>query len=385
LGNEGLNRDAEVKLVSVVETKPDENVTCIECTRSGKLILVGTSKGYLRVYLVASSVVKSYRAHASSITRLCVTPNDEYLITGSVDGLVTFWRIAKLLRAPVVAGWNDEVLIDRDAYLTKLRLVDETNGQLRQKSELAHFEMQTRGLKFGVKIRDITARFNSEMALLKTQIERVALDELEKMGAYEARMKMLVEAYFGEIAMLENFEKMRNRFEMGKLEAFQEKISVLKKGIAEQEDRERGDRQRDIAMFYEGFEARVKSICEEHDERMREYRLKIEGLRQYRRFYEDEIEIEMMELRRVYEKKLCFFVKANSELKIESCLLKSKADMQEEHLRNYAASGEFREKELDDLVKSNGELEKAADDMKDDLLRADKVCNETAMADISWL
>ena len=273
----------------------------------------------------------------------------------------------------MAAGWNDEVLIDRDAYLTKLRLVDETNGQLRQKSELAHFELQMRGLKFGVKIRDITARFNSEMALLKAQIERVSFEELEKMGTYEARMKMLIEVYFGEIAMLENFERMWNQFEKGKLEAFQEKISVLRKSIAEQEDRERVERQRDLAMFYEGFEGRLKKTCEEHGERMSEYRLKIEDLKQYRRFYEDEIEIEMMELRRVYEKKLCFIVQVNSELKIESCLLKNKANMQEEHLRNYAASGEFREKELDDLVKSNGDLERAGDDVKEDLIRADKV------------
>ncbi|RMZ94887.1 Cilia- and flagella-associated 57, partial [Brachionus plicatilis] len=65
-----IKPNAEPRLVQKFSTKPDENVTCIEISKSGKILCIGTNKGCLRVYSLSNPEhYHDYRAHYGSVNK----------------------------------------------------------------------------------------------------------------------------------------------------------------------------------------------------------------------------------------------------------------------------------------------------------------------------
>ena len=124
--NSLIKSDESAKLLNKIDTKLDENVTCIELSKNGNTIYTGTNKGYLRIYEICKNWKEhEFRAHSCPISKICLTPSDECLIISAEDGTISFWQIGSKLRSSYLElnQSNEEVLISREDYLKKSKLL----------------------------------------------------------------------------------------------------------------------------------------------------------------------------------------------------------------------------------------------------------------------
>ncbi|KAK3522651.1 hypothetical protein QTP86_028893, partial [Hemibagrus guttatus] len=76
----------------------DMAYTAISMTHSGQAVFVGTATGTVRVmqYPLEESSWIEHQVHSGPITKMVVTPDDQYLVTASEDGSLLIWTITDL-------------------------------------------------------------------------------------------------------------------------------------------------------------------------------------------------------------------------------------------------------------------------------------------------
>lgn len=70
--------------------------TALSMTHSGQAVFIGTEAGTIRVMQYPLGKEKSWtehQAHCGAITRMIVTPDDQYLLSASEDGSFLIWMI----------------------------------------------------------------------------------------------------------------------------------------------------------------------------------------------------------------------------------------------------------------------------------------------------
>jgi hypothetical protein len=185
----------------------DEFITCLTINKCGRLIIIGTNMGHLRVYkLTENNFIEesnlNYGGHTKSVKTVSIIDNDNLLVTGYDDGTLIIWSIGRLLcdnsKHKYLNSNNNNVLantkdlmsqmfdengseLNYDANLECLmnydQLMEQHNNILLYEEKLNKFDadiklrLRIKQIQFEIKSRELKYIFYSQMERLEVNNE----------------------------------------------------------------------------------------------------------------------------------------------------------------------------------------------------------------------
>jgi hypothetical protein len=271
--NAVINPDGEIKLKQKLETRSDENITCIEVNKCGRMLCLGTNKGVIRVYVLLNAgggQFREYRAHTSSISKICITCFDEYLITCSDDGAVVYWRIGSRLRdsavVPVLAQVTQAALADQDEYEKQMARDKKWERKLREFEAQADFVTRMRELKFEIKRREMTRRFNAQIVSIVAQIENEIKNDKQTTAKFDLWYAESVSDHVERVDSMVRGYIQRVKKEEDKCNELVNQIALVEKRIGSNSKRldemknDLEDSRLRVAKNFKNFDSSVESL-----------------------------------------------------------------------------------------------------------------------------
>ncbi|KAK5051447.1 hypothetical protein LTR84_003099 [Exophiala bonariae] len=75
-----------------------ERIHCIAYAQGATILVLGTEEGKLILWEVATGrLTTSSASHLQSVSSVCITPNNDYIISGSADTSIHIWSLPKLV------------------------------------------------------------------------------------------------------------------------------------------------------------------------------------------------------------------------------------------------------------------------------------------------
>ena len=375
--NEAIEPILKAKIPNTANT--DEKLRCIECSRTGNILAVGTTRGFLKFYDINQNLrlIKQHRAHFSFITCISFTFNENYLISCSLDGLVVFWSINPHQSKKVIFDQNEDILINKNEYSEKLDEIKRGYARLKEANADVNFEYQLKQLKYNEKIRGLTNRFNSETLILTEQIKQQK--DLENSSNQELNLK-LENIIKENVKLIDNERKLqlaKNRFEIEKIRTLQNKINELNSHIEQKVETVKLQTFKKITSSEKEKKEAIDMILKRNENELNVHRQSLSSLRDYRDNYLAEIDNELTVLKTNYKKELCELTKTNRNLKIESTLLHRQIDSQIVNLDEYKALCITKEAEIAKITNRIAELENLEESMRKQISKNEKQAIES--------
>ncbi|XP_058246907.1 cilia- and flagella-associated protein 57-like [Hemibagrus wyckioides] len=187
----------------------DKAYTAISMTHSVQAVFVGTAIGTVRVmqYPLEESCWTEYPAHSGPITKMIVTPDDQYLVTASEDGSLLIWTITDLeghqLSTVKETCCTEEVLCSRAFLEKKDQTIPEAHGliKLNKKLECKLNQSQT---DYEKKHEESQKELLKNIEGLESQIEKLNIEKEERKISQEKALTEMREKHAKELEDMEN-------------------------------------------------------------------------------------------------------------------------------------------------------------------------------------
>ncbi|XP_046709252.1 cilia- and flagella-associated protein 57-like isoform X2 [Silurus meridionalis] len=152
--------------------------TAISITHSERAIFIGTAAGTIRIIELPFKNDKSWieqQAHAVPITKLAVSPCDQFLLTASKDGTLLIWNIIDQgrIKLEIVKelDYTQEVLCTKEYMEEKLQTIDELTSQVKWLKMQHDCELDLMDVNYNKKMSNIVQNYLQEIKSLKAKIQ----------------------------------------------------------------------------------------------------------------------------------------------------------------------------------------------------------------------
>ena len=313
-----IKPNTEVKLLRKLDTKSDENVTCLQMNKSGRLICIGTNKGSIRIYLLPEGTHKDYRAHANSITKLCFTFNDDYLVTASEDGTIIYWHInEKIRKLRINHQFNEEILIDQSSYLKTASTIAKNENKISDCRIETDFLYSFKELYSSIKQRELSNRLNQQLTELNNKIDSVCTNEETYENEFDSSLRKLKHDRLDKIQYSDNVYAKKIAFENEKNIKLMQNILELEDHLKVNELTLRSLQANCESTQLEQMEDKLKEAKRNFLQKFNFFDEKIKSLIDYESDFKDECENEKFQLNFDFSEKLSELKSTNSELQRE--------------------------------------------------------------------
>lgn len=347
-----IKPNAEPRLVQKFSTKPDENVTCIEISKSGKILCIGTNKGCLRVYSIANpDDFHDYRAHFGSVNKICISFGDECMVSCADDGSVVFWNISSKAKDSFaeLIQLNEEILIDRDEYRKKSNIIEVYENKLKESNIETNFKLRMKELKFNIKKRELKSRFNNQMIDLMNKIEALKKEDTIKMEQFSLEFDELIEQHLAEYQRVQDLYENKIFYEQNKNSELELKIENLKLEIELNSKKLETIKKNKLNEEYFRLEEKLAQIRLEYEKEFDNYFSLIEDLIQFGNDFENEMENEVNKEKFNYEKNVFNLENEAEALKSYLSALRTEFLSYKNSIQNFIQFGYKPENEIIEL------------------------------------
>jgi cilia- and flagella-associated protein 57 len=318
--NSFFKSNTQAKLIKKMETKNDENLTCIEISKSNKLLCVGTNKGTLRVILLSTGNFKEYKAHSSSITKICIAFNDELLLTSSDDGIIVSWKISKMFKYQyndteyllasnkplykTIFLEQEMVLTNKKEFMLKSHQIIDTERKIENLTYETDFKLRLKDLKFKIKIKELNYRFKINMIILKNQKDDLIADQVKSCNYFHLAYEEKMVSHLNDIYNLQ--DNLSKKIEKEKINNYSLKSKISRLKIEETEvDINIKKIQNDfLTKHYDNVEINLKKLNENHLIQINNLSHKLNKMNEYEIIFEKELELEKIKINFSYQTKL---------------------------------------------------------------------------------
>ncbi|XP_047674179.1 cilia- and flagella-associated protein 57-like isoform X2 [Tachysurus fulvidraco] len=197
---EMASKDTSYTAISVTQSALREmasnemSYTAISMTQSGQAVFVGTATGTVRVMQYQIEEVISWtehRGHCGPITKMLVTPGDQYLVTASEDGSLLIWtitdQVGDQLSMVKEACFTEEVpcsnafLEIKDKSLLEVQsLIESLNEELECNPNLTNMDFKKKLEEVKENFLNITEKLNTEKEEQKISQDKALREMREK-------------------------------------------------------------------------------------------------------------------------------------------------------------------------------------------------------------
>ncbi|XP_058248965.1 cilia- and flagella-associated protein 57-like [Hemibagrus wyckioides] len=274
--------------------------TAVSMTRSGRTVFIGTSAGTVRVIdypFDKEKTWKEYQAHSGPITKMVVTPGDQYLLTASKDGCLFVWSIidqngqtiekVKELDYTGVVLCEKEFLDKQDEMINKLTLHLE---RLEVEQEIAMTMME---IDFSEKMHTVLLPFQEKITSLKEKIQKLgAVKDAEKIS-YMKELTKLKENFVKEMNDQKFFLDEGPRVEFERSKEFKQKMKLMKESFEYKLQKAEENHRCILEEDTQAYEVKVQELEAELEQKIKTFK------EEQQRFLEDAL-YEAMELSKDY-------------------------------------------------------------------------------------
>lgn len=305
-----------------VEVEEEDVVpTTVALSRSGRMLFVGTSKGALRSYKFPLSKPVEFQehfAHTSAITRMKITFNDEYAVTGAEDGTIVLWKIqdkeGRAAKRDKETGWAEEILITKSDLEEKNQVMNELRNRVNELKTESEYQLRLKEMSSADKMKELTEKFIQEMESLKTK-NQVLKSEKEKADAkHETEMVAVLEKQNKELQDLENTNNQKLMMEYEKYQDLQSKTQKIQEDYERQLSEMEQSKEKAINEMQEHYEDRIHKLNLQIEKLQEEIHQQTKEYEETKRQIEEDCDTEIIDIKTKYEKKLKEQIEQNEKI-----------------------------------------------------------------------
>uniref|UniRef100_A0AAQ5YVD9 EML-like second beta-propeller domain-containing protein n=1 Tax=Amphiprion ocellaris TaxID=80972 RepID=A0AAQ5YVD9_AMPOC len=289
------------------EVPPDEVAhTALAVSRSGRVVFTGSSSGTIKAIKYPLPIQKEwimYQAHCGPVTKMAITYDEQFLLTGSEDGCLLVWTIidkeGRGLRSNTQIVHTEEILVTKSDLEEKTQNMLELKMRLEELQMEGEYQLRLRDMNYNEKLKELSDKFTQQIETLtttqqvmKTEMEKRDRENQEK--STEVAMKHSKELKDLELScnqklivehekyqdILQKYEKMQKEYERQLRSAEENKNQALEDLTQQCESKlqektqllAQEDAQKQIQMFKEI----VKQTEEDEEEMIRDIQIKYE-------------------------------------------------------------------------------------------------------------
>jgi cilia- and flagella-associated protein 57 len=314
------------------ELESDCILTQTILSHSGKMLFVGTEYGSIRSMKFPfgddAGVFQEHQAHDSAVTRMCISFDDQFLFSVSEDGSFYIFRIfdregkgAKREREVVYA---DEILVTKSDLEEKNATMVELKTRVEELKMENEYQLRLKDMNFNEKIKQVSEKFMQEIETLKITSTVLKTDKEKEELRYEEEMQEERERHAKDLIEMENSQNLKLMAEYDKFQELQTKTAQLQEQWEIQMREMQLQKNQALQDLNRHFEARVQEKQAEMDQLQEEIKKQIQEYEETARETEQDADVEVVELRHRYEKKLKEEKEIVMRLKGENGVMKKK-------------------------------------------------------------
>lgn len=315
----------------------------------------------------------NFRFFNRAISKMCLTYDDNCLVTASVDGTLVIWSILnnENRRAALDErlGSCSDVLIPRKTLLDKIETVASLEGRIFQQSEEFSYQFQQKEIAHDNLVQGIHKSYSGAIEELKTRNRDLEKEHIEELNLITARNAEAEDAHQKQLLDLETefHRKIITEYDKNKeLSASFNKLrdesnSKLRKTAGYLEDTIES-MESDFRQQIDNRRERIQQLVEYNESLKKEF---VEYCQQERA----QNERELVGLRMDYEKRMLHEQEVNSKWRNEAGVISKKfgqASKENNKLREDFSEVQEANAELQSVIEENG-LER--EEMKSELQR----------------
>ncbi|MCI4395775.1 hypothetical protein PGIGA_G00195880 [Pangasianodon gigas] len=184
----------------------DMAYTAISMTHSSQAVFVGTAVGTVRVmqYPLEEEISwTEYQGHSGPITKMVVTPGDQYLLTASEDGTLLIWMITgregRMLEMVKEIDYTQEVLCTKAFLKKKDQTILEAYAQMELLKEEQECKLNQNHMDYEKKIYNVRQDFLQQIEALKGEIQMLNTEKEEQKVSQEKALTEIMEKHAKEL------------------------------------------------------------------------------------------------------------------------------------------------------------------------------------------
>ncbi|XP_006813560.1 cilia- and flagella-associated protein 57-like [Saccoglossus kowalevskii] len=303
----------------------------VSMSHSGRMLFAGTNTGALRSMkfpLTVPGEWTEYMGHGSTITKMRITYDDQYLVTVSDDAVLMIWKITdkegRGLKRDKEIGYAEEILITKSDLEEKNSMMSELKTRVDELKMENEYQLRLKDMNYNEKIKELTEKFIQEMESLKTKNQVLKTDKDKEEAKHEEEIAELMEKNSKELQDLESANNQKLMLEYEKYQELQAKSQKM------QEDYER-----QLQEMEESKEAALEELTEYYEAKLQEKTILLDQAndesRQQQREYEEtkkqieeDADREILDIKNKFERRLRDEKEANLRLKGETGIMKKK-------------------------------------------------------------
>ncbi|XP_078485320.1 cilia- and flagella-associated protein 57 [Ciona intestinalis] len=177
-------------------------LTQIVMSHSGRMLFCGTSGGALRSIkfpLTDSGEWAEHQAHASQITKMKITYDDQFLITVSEDACLMIWRVSdkegRGVKHDREVPYAEEILITKSDLEEKNQSMSELKTRVEELKMENEYQLRLKDMNYNEKIKELTEKFIQEMESLKTKNQVLKTEKEKEVAKHEEELAEVVDKH----------------------------------------------------------------------------------------------------------------------------------------------------------------------------------------------
>ncbi|CAB1323901.1 unnamed protein product [Coregonus sp. 'balchen'] len=375
----------EIQDCQILREVPAEDVayTTITMSRSGRTLFTGTSIGTIRAIKYPLSIQKDwieYQAHSSTVTKMVITFDDQYLLTVSEDGCLLIWKIidkeGRGLKRDKDITYAEEILITKSDLEEKNQVMLELKTRVEELKMENEYQLRLKDMNYNEDIKEMSAKFVEQIESLKTKRQILKTERSKMESANQEAMFGVTEKHSKELQDLESANSQKLILEYEKYQELQLKSQQMQQDYEEQlqqMDESKASALEDLTLHYEGKLHEMLLVLEQCQE---ESRIQGREFEESRKQMEEDGDREIQDIRIRYERWLKDERETNMRLKGDTGIMKKKFSSLQKNIDDRSVEKEKMKSEQQKLLAHQKCLEKDILALKKEIQERDETIQD---------
>ncbi|KAI9141043.1 WD repeat domain 65-like protein [Paraphysoderma sedebokerense] len=331
VGNDKTFKElADSQIVREIES--NAVLTQIVMSHSGRMMFASTINGTIRSIKFPFGAndkgeYQEHLGHSSTVTRLRVSYDDQFLFSASEDGSLFLWKItdkegrSKQNRDGLFA---DEILVTKSDLDEKSIIMNDLRNRVEELKLENEYQLRLKDMNFTEKIKEMTEKYHEEIEGLKITSIAMKTEKEKEEVRHQEEMAAELERHSKAMTELENTSSMKLTLEYEKYESLKNKSIQLQAEWEEQLNELQRVKEKTLSDLTAQYEIKLKETQAEIDSLQKELHSRLLEFDETNAETEEDAEREITELKLRYERRLKEEREIGLRLKGENGIMKKK-------------------------------------------------------------
>ncbi|XP_074077759.1 cilia- and flagella-associated protein 57 [Macrotis lagotis] len=309
----------------------DVTYTALVISHSGRMMFVGTSMGTIRSMkypLPLNKEFNEYQAHAGPVTKMTITFDDQFLLTGSEDGCLITWKVfdkdGRGVKREREVGFAEEVLVTKSDMEEKAQIMLELKTRVEELKMENEYQLRLKDMNYTEKMKELTDKFIQEMESLKTKNQVLKTEKEKQDSSHSSYVEELLEKQSRELQDIECCNNQKLLLEYEKYQELQLKSQRMQEEYEKQLRDNEDTKSQALEELTEYYEAKLHEKTSLLEEAQDDARQQLREFEETKKQIEEDEDREIQDIKTKYEKKLRDEKEANLRLKGETGIMRKK-------------------------------------------------------------